>query len=148
MVVKPISFLKKNYPKKSRIYSKKFLNMRKPTRSPKKDFSFKENRTNFTQIQAKITFRCDIFLIEKIKNMLASQHLAGNYQCPNLSYFFRLALHAYQTGMTLTYQRKSNPRKEISFRLTEDLFSFYNSLPLRSKTAILERVLGSYLGLG
>jgi hypothetical protein len=122
--------------------------MRKPTRSPKKiNFSFKEKpKHNFTGIQAKITFRCDIFLIEKIKNMLASQHLAGNYQYPNLSYFFRSALHAYQTGrLVLTYRRQDNPRKEITFCLTEDLFSFYNnSLPARSKTEILERVLGSF----
>lgn len=123
--------------------------MRKPTRSPKgKNFPLKEN-SNFTPIQAKITFRCDIFLIEKIKNMLTSQHLAGNYQYPNLSYFFRSALHAYQTGsLVLTYQRQNNPRKEISFCLTEDLFNFYNSLPARSKTEILERSLGSYYQLG
>ena len=76
--------------------------------------------------------------------MLTSQHLAGNYQYPNLSYFFRSALHAYQHGMALTYQRKNNPRKEVSFRLTESLFVFYNSLPPRSKAAILERALGSY----
>lgn len=119
--------------------------MRKPTRSSKKlGFSFKENRTDFTRIPAKITFRCDIFLLERIKNMLVSRHLAGNYQCPNLSYFFRSALHAYQHGMALTYQRQNNPRKEVSFRLTNDLFEFYNSLSPRSKTVVLERALGSY----
>ena len=123
--------------------------MRKPIKSLKKlNFPIRENKikNNFTGIQAKITFRCDIFLIEKIKNMLASQHLAGNYQYPNLSFFFRSALHAYQTKkLVLTYQRQNNhPRKEISFCLTEDLFNFYNSLPARSKTEILERVLGSY----
>ena len=124
--------------------------MRKLTRSPKK----KENlsltaqelfKVKFTGIQGKITFRCDTFLLEKIKNTLASQHLAGNYQYPNLSYFFRSALHAYQHGMILTYQREfNNPRKEISFRITEDLMTFYNALPMNSKTEILERVLGSY----
>src|SRR5439155_19297700 len=121
--------------------------MRKPTRSPKKlDLisSKKSLKADFGKGRTKIVFRCDIFLIEKIKNNLVSQHLAGNYQYPNLSYFFRSALHAYQTGMTLTYQRQNNPRKEISFRLTEELFNFYNSLPPRSKTAILERALGSY----
>jgi hypothetical protein len=121
--------------------------MRKPTRSPKKiNFYLKEKtENNFNQLQAKITFRCDVFLVEKIKNMLASQHLAGNYQYPNLSYFFRSALHAYQTGrLVLTYRRQDNPRKEITFCLTEDLFNFYNSLPSRSKTEILERVLGSF----
>ena len=124
--------------------------MRKLTRSQKKpNLSFQQNKTkhDFNQIQGKITFRCDVFLLEKIKNMLTSQHLAGNYQYPNLSYFFRSALHAYQHGMALTYQRKNNPRKEVSFRLTESLFVFYNSLPPRSKTAIVERVLGSFYQL-
>ena len=124
--------------------------MRKLTRSPKK----KENlpptnqglfKVKFTQIQAKIYFRCDTFLLDKIKNTLASQRLAGNYEYPNLSYFFRSALHTYQTGMALTYQRElNNPKKEISFRLTEELMTFYNSLPLSSRTEIMERSLGSY----
>jgi hypothetical protein len=47
--------------------------------------------------------------------------------------------------MALTYQRElNNPRKEISFRLTEELMNFYNLLPLQSKADILERTLGSY----
>lgn len=127
--------------------------MRRPTRSPKKNINLPKQsfKIKFTQIQAKVSFRCDTFLIDKIKNTLASQRLAGNYEYPNLSYFFRSALHAYQHGMPLTYQRElNNPRKEISFRLTEELMTFYNSLPLQSRTDILERVLGScfyqYLG--
>src|SRR5829696_5018577 len=106
--------------------------MRKPTRSPKKNANLPLTnqgffKVKFTQIQGKITFRCDTFLIDRVKNTLASQHLAGNYQFPNLSYFFRSALHAYQNGMPLTYQRElNNPRKEISFRLTEELMTFYN----------------------
>ena len=124
--------------------------MRKPTRSPKKDINLPLTtqglfKVKFTGIQAKISFRCDTFLIDKIKNTLASQHLAGNYQFPNLSYFFRSALHAYQHGLPLTYQREfNNPRKEISFRLTEELMTFYNSLPLNSRTEIMERALGSF----
>ena len=126
--------------------------MRKLTRSSKQQINFPHGKKNtakneFANIQGKITFRCDIFLIEKIKNMLTSQHLAGNYQHPNLSYFFRSALHAYQHGIALTYQRKNNPRKEVSFRLTQELLAFYNSLPARSKTAIMERVLGSFYQL-
>src|SRR3954471_2128823 len=121
--------------------------MRKPTRSPKKDIKLSKPsfKVKFTQIQTKIYFRCDIFLLDKIKNTLASQHLAGNYEYPNLSYFFRSALHAYQKGMPLTYQRElDSPRKETSFRLTEELMTFYNSLPMSSKTEIMERALGSY----
>ena len=122
--------------------------MRKLTRSPKQQINLPSNKNaknKFASIQGKITFRCDIFLVEKVKNMLTSRHLAGNYQYPNLSYFFRSALHAYQCGMALTYQRElNNPRKEVSFRLTEELMTFYNSLPLSSRTEIMERALGSF----
>jgi hypothetical protein len=124
--------------------------MRKLTRSFKKKENFAPNtqgffKVKFTQIQAKIYFRCDAFLIDRIKNALVSQHLAGNYEYPNLSYFFRSALHAYQKGMPLTYRRDlNNPKKEVSFRLTEELMSFYNTLPLSSRTEIMERALGSY----
>jgi hypothetical protein len=102
-------------------------------------------KVKFTGINDKIAFRCDVFLLEKIKNALTSQHLAGNYEYANLSIFFRSALQAYQKGMPLTYQREiNNPKKEIIFRLGEELMTFYNSLPARAKTTILERVLGSY----
>jgi hypothetical protein len=127
--------------------------MRKPTRSPKKEIPISRSnlppkklyKTKFPTIQEKVVFRCDVFLLDKIKNTLASQHLAGNYEYPNLSYFFRSALHAYQKGMPLTYQRElNNPRKEVSFRLTKELMTFYNTLPLSSRTGIMERALGSY----
>ena len=122
--------------------------MRKLTKSPKKNANLPLTtsglfKVKFTEIQAKISFRCDTFSIDK--NTLTSQHLAGNYEYPNLSYFFRSALHAYQRGIALTYRRElNNPRKEISFRLTEELMTFYNSLPLSSRTEIMERALGSY----
>jgi hypothetical protein len=121
--------------------------MRKPTRSPKKNINLPKQsfKVKFTQIQAKISFRCDTFLIDKIKNTLTSQHLAGNYQFSNLSSFFRSALHAYQVGMPLTYQRElNNPKREVSFRMNEGLMTFYSSLPMSSKTDILERALGSF----
>ncbi len=127
--------------------------MRKPTRSPKKSINLPKStfRVKFAGIQEKVVFRCDTFLLDKIKNTLASQHLAGNYEYPTLSFFFRSALHAYQCGMPLTYQRElNNPRKEVSFRMTEELMTFYNSLPMSSRTEIMERALGSYFygGLG
>ena len=121
--------------------------MRKPTRSPKKNINLPKStfRVKFAGIQEKVVFRCDVFLLEKIKNTLASQHLAGNYEYPNLSCLFRSALHAYQAGMPLTYQRElNNPRKEVSFRMTEELMTFYNSLPMNSRTEIMERAWGSY----
>ena len=92
-----------------------------------------------------VTFRCDSYLVEKIRNALTSKKLAGDYQHPNFSAIIRQALQSYQNGMKLTYQRKDNPKKEISFRLDEKLGNFYHNLPPRSRTEILERVLGSYI---
>lgn len=123
--------------------------MRKLTRSPKKNINLPLTKptfkVKFTSIQKSIVFRCDTFLLDRIKNTLTSQHLAGNYEYPNVSCFFRSALHAYHHGMVLTYQREpNNPRKEVSFRMNEELMTFYNSLPLSAKADILERALGSY----
>src|ERR1043165_3229672 len=121
--------------------------MRKLTRSPKKNINLPLTKptfkVKFAVIQKSVVFRCDVFLLEKIKNTLASQHLAGNYEYPNLSSFFRSALHACQRGMALTYQRElNNPRNEVSFRLTEELMTFYNALPLGSRAEVMERALG------
>ena len=121
--------------------------MRKLTRSPKKNTNLPQQsfKVKFIGIQEKVVFRCDTFLLDKVKNTLVSQRLAGNYEYPNLSSFFRSALRACQKGMALTYQRElNNPRREVSFRLTEELMTFYNSLPVNCKADILERALGSY----
>ena len=105
------------------------------------------NKVNSVAKKA-ITFRCDTYLVAKIKNALTSKKLAGDYHHANFSSLIRQALQSYQQGMNLTYQRKNNPKKEISFRLDEELSNFYHNLPARSRTEILERVLGSYLELG
>lgn len=102
-------------------------------------------KTTLPKLGKKITFACDAYLVEKIKNALQSQHLAGNYQYTNLSQLLRQALQAYQQGLPLTYQRQPNhPRQEISLRLDPELTTFYLSLPLSAKTSILERALGTY----
>ena len=66
--------------------------MRKLTRSPKKEpnlpLTKPSFKVKFTGIQKSIVFRCDTFLLDKIKNTLTSQHLAGNYEYANLSAFF------------------------------------------------------------
>src|SRR4051794_20111579 len=88
------------------------------------------------RLNKKITFACDAFLLERIKNALQSRHLAGNYQYANLSQLFRQALQAYQQGLPLTYQRQPhNPKQEISLRLPPELTTFYLSLPAQTKTA-------------
>jgi hypothetical protein len=77
---------------------------------------------------------------------LISRQAGGDYSLTNFSDLIRQSLLAYQNGMTLTEQRDNNsPKKEISFRLENGLLEFYNSLPTGSRTAILERVLASYL---
>lgn len=121
--------------------------MRNLKRSLKKEIipATQNNTGQYDTELKKITFRCDVYLLEKIKNTLTSQQLAGNYHYPNLSAFIRSALQAYQAGMPLTYQREVNhPKKEISFRPTKELLTFYQSLAPQTRTLILERCLGSY----
>ena len=118
-----------------------------PPALPKTKANIKEIQTNTTQYKLgkKITFACDAYLLEKVKNALQSQHLAGSYQHASLSQVFRQALQAYQQGLPLTYQRQPNhPRQEISLRLDPELTTFYYSLPPYAKTSILERALGTY----
>ena len=102
------------------------------------------NKLNNATGKKTITWRCDTYLLEKIKNGLVSKRLSGDYQYANLSTIIRHALQSYQQGMSLTYQRQSNPKQEISFRLDEELGNFYHSLPSHTRTEILERALGSY----
>ncbi|MDR1670309.1 MAG: hypothetical protein LBR43_01100 [Spiroplasmataceae bacterium] len=93
-----------------------------------------------------IVWLCPELLLTRAKNSLISRQAGGDYSLTNFSDLIRQSLLAYQNGMTLTEQRDNNsPKKEISFRLENGLLEFYNSLPTGSRTAILERVLASYL---
>ena len=96
-------------------------------------------------ISKTITFRCDTHLLERINSALISQRLAGNYQWASLSNIVRKALLSYQQGLSLTYQRQNNPKRRICCVLDPELTQFYLNLPLRQRTEILERALGSYL---
>lgn len=125
----------KKSPKKSNLLSKKDIQYD----------TIQDNTIRYETESRKITFRCDRYLLEKIKNSLTSQNLAGNYQHPNFSAFIRAAFGSYQKGMPLTYQRQpNNPKKEICVRLGGELLTFYQRLAPSSKTLILERALGSY----
>ncbi|WNE40882.1 MAG: hypothetical protein mread185_000339 [Mycoplasmataceae bacterium] len=93
-----------------------------------------------------ITWRCPNLLLTRAKNSLVSKKNSGNYSLANFSDLVRQSLLAYQQGMKLTEPRDDNsPRKVIAVCLDQELFNFYNSLPAGNRSAILERVLASYL---
>ena len=93
----------------------------------------------------RITFACDQVLFEQVQTTLQQQHLAGDYSYPSVSEVIRQTLRAYQSGMKLTQPRvKENPKRDVAFRLADELLNFYNSLPSLAKTAVLERALASY----
>ena len=124
--------------------------IKKDLKQRKKSPSIPTNSTQPNTVQyklgKKITFACDAYLLERAKNALVSQQMTGNYQQASLSELIRLSLQAYQQGMPLTVPRQlTNPKKEISLRLTGELADFYRTLPAQSKTSILERALATYL---
>lgn len=106
----------------------------------------KLSNINVNNSNKTITWRCSEFLIEKAKNSLISRQNSGDYSITNFSDLIRQSLIAYQQGMPLTNQRQHGEKtKEISVRLDNNLYNFYNTLPKGSRVAILERVLASYL---
>ena len=71
----------------------------------------------------------------------------GDYTHSSLSSFLRSVLLTHQQGgLTLNISRnKSNPKKELTLRVDEELFNFYNSLPISRRTEIIEKIINSYL---
>jgi len=113
---------------------------RKTIKQPNEEGSQVKRRTN-----RQISFYCDTFLLDKVRSALESRQLAGDYKYGNFSQVIRLSLEAYKDGMALKSQReKENPRQEVSFRIDQKLSDFYQSLPVYSKSAIIERALATW----
>lgn len=95
--------------------------------------------------KSKIALRINSFLIDKLKNIVESNKLGGDYKYTNISDIIRMALKAYKDGMSLSCPAEKGIKKETSFRISKDLKIFYESLPNNSKSEIVERVISTYI---
>lgn len=94
-----------------------------------------------------IPHRCNAELHKDITTFLESCFEKMDYRYSGYSAFFRAALEAYIEGMPITegYEKTKLRRVPTSVRVDKNLYDFYKGLPDRHKTAIIERVLRSFL---
>jgi Arc/MetJ-type ribon-helix-helix transcriptional regulator len=97
------------------------------------------------EYEYKITVRLSSLLLDSLKNVVNSNKAGGNFQYTNVSDLIRKALEAYKNGMALTAQRSKDQKRETSFRVSNELRDFYQSLPENAKSEIMERVVSTYI---
>lgn len=93
----------------------------------------------------KITVRISSLLLDSLKNIINSNKAGGNFEYANVSDLIRKALEAYKNGMGLVVQRSKDPKRETSFRVSNELKDFYQSIPENTKSEITERAVSTYI---
>lgn len=97
------------------------------------------------EYEHKITVRISSLLLDSVKNIITSNKAGGNFEYTNVSDLIRKALESYKDGMTLVAQRPKGQKRETSFRISNELRDFYQSLPDNSKSEIMERAISTYI---
>ncbi len=97
------------------------------------------------EYEHKITVRISSLLLDSLKNIINSNKAGGNFEYTNVSDLIRKALEAYKNGMALVAQRSKDQKRETSFRVSNDLRDFYQSLPENTKAEIIERAVSTYI---
>lgn len=92
-----------------------------------------------------ITTQFNTLLYSTLQNMLESAHTAQDFTFTSVSDVIRAALQAYQEGMPLTELVDKGPKKTLTLRLDNSLRDFYDTLPTRMKTRLLERAVRTFL---
>lgn len=94
-----------------------------------------------------ISINLPAILVARGQGAIVSRKTVGDFTLTSLSDLIRQSLVAYQQGLSLAGSRiESSETKKVNVMLNEDLFSFYQSLPPKSRWEIIERSLISYLG--
>ena len=93
----------------------------------------------------KITVRISSLLLDSLKNIITSNKAGGNFEYTNVSDLIRKALESYKDGMVLVAQRPNDQKRETSFRVSNELRDFYQSLPDNNKSEIMERAISTYI---
>ncbi len=108
-------------------------------------YSPRIKQTNENEYEHKITVRISSLLLDSLKNIIASNKAGGNFEYTNVSDLIRKALESYKSGMVLVSQRPKDPKRETSFRVSNELRDFYQSLPDNTKSEIMERAILTYI---
>jgi hypothetical protein len=108
----------------------------------------KETKSNLVEIKnsldKKITFYCNVELIDKINTAIDQKLAKGDYLFVNYSQVIRLALEAHQKGMSLITGKLKGNKKHLSFRCSGEILTHYLSFPNSIKSSLLEKIIASY----
>ena len=121
---------------KAREKAKKKTQATRPAKAP---------AANEGTLSETITTQFNTLLYTTIQNMLESAHAAQDFTFTSVSDVIRASLQAYEGGMQLTELVEKGPKKTLTLRLDSSLRDFYDTLPNRMKTQILERSVRTFL---
>ena len=94
---------------------------------------------------SEVTIRLDRMLYERLQNSIQASHTAGDFSFVSVSDVIRAAIEAYRDGMELTELAPRGGKKNYTLRVTAPLRAFYNTLPNRLKSQIIERAIRTYI---
>ena len=92
-----------------------------------------------------VTVRYGTALYGTIQNIIESAHAAQDFTYTSPADLIRAALQAYKDGMELTELAVQGDKTETTLRMPSDLKNFYQSLPARMRTQILERAIRTFI---
>ena len=92
-----------------------------------------------------VTVRYGTALYGTIQNIIESAHAAQDFTYTSPADLIRAALQAYKEGMELTELAVQGDKTETTLRMPGDLKNFYQSLPARMRTQILERAIRTFI---
>lgn len=92
-----------------------------------------------------VTVRYGTALYGTIQNIIESAHAAQDFTYTSPADLIRAALQAYKEGMELTELAVQGDKTETTLRMPSDLKNFYQSLPARMRTQILERAIRTFI---
>lgn len=111
----------------------------------KKNEDISENKIK--NLTHKMAFTLDSHLLAKASNIINSFWTINDYRFTSLSHLIREALKALKNKEIEPASQRSisSPKRNITLFFDDELYIFYNSLPNRKRTEIIEKTLISYL---
>jgi hypothetical protein len=102
------------------------------------------NETHYSQ---SISMQFNTLLYATLQNMVENAHTAGDFTYTSVADVIRGALEAYAEGMSLSELNREGERRNISVRVTQKQYDFYQSLPNRLRRKLVERAVRSFIKL-
>ena len=94
---------------------------------------------------SRIAFRINKVLYDTVQNAVAASQAANDFTYAYPADYIRAALQALKGGMKLTVLHGQGPKVDSTLRVSVELKQFYDSLPDRSRSKILERAIRTFM---